>query len=1100
MEQKRTMLIVDDSKINRHLLQAVFRKDYSIIEADDGDVALDILEEKSLEISIVLLDLTMPRVSGYEVVTAMREKLGLDSTPVIVITAADEKESEIKALEMGANDFITKPIDITILKKRVKVLVEREELEKVRLNQILLEEQLLHQKQLNSLLNKVPGGVGIFELTMDKSLKMIDCNSGLLKLFGYDENQKEILIKSNIIDFINPENVSELIRLTEMSMSTLKPFNYTLQVKKADGQYLWVMVSDSAIRVEDGSTQFYTLVVDASEEERIKAELSYRAEFDQLTGIYNKHAFYKATERILRDNPDTVFALICFNIEHFNLVNDLMGHDFGDKVLKEFASALAEKNRHIGTYCRLESDHFAICIPLSKMNMDVYGRISAGLFKSLGMTNKIVIGAGVYKITDRSISVDQMCDRANIALQTVKGNYVNNYAFYDDDMRKAMLVEQEIRDNMVNALEEGQFKIYLQPVHSLSADTTVSAEVLVRWMHPVKGMISPGVFIPVFEKSGFIAKLDYYVWEQTCRYLKERHDKGLPEISVSVNCSRMSMYDPNLCDKIVGLTRKYNINPKLFKVEITESAYSDNPEQLLSTIKALQQYGFLILMDDFGSGYSSLNTLKDIPVDILKIDMKFLKGLETSQRATSIIMSVVLMAKWLRIPTIAEGVETKAQLDFMRSIGCDRIQGYYYSKPLPPEEFEKYISESNTPVMAPPSDETISSEDFEMLFSGNNLVSKLMSTSFGAIGFYRIIDGNLEIIRANERYYEIMGTTPEEMLGTRDVIENHIHSEDRHIVREACKNAMDTGKSINKIFRGIGGKDKDIMWIDSICRYIGGGKESPYFCISFNDITSEVDKENQLSAITNIMPGGIAIFDINDKIHATYTNPGCYALVDYTEEEFKKAGFKDNIKEIIHPDDRPRLINELSKVNKTGEMLSCDFRVKKKDGSYTWIHLNSTSLSQPGAKVQRILAILTDISAQKKSEQQIREIMDLIPGAIFRYCHEDGVIDYMSNTFHSLLGYSMDEFIEMCSNNFYNVIYEKDRKRIYDEVSEMIASGIIHQCEYRALCKCGEIIWMKGIATMTVDADGKHWFTVIILNSTEKTEKYGKQGKEDMQQ
>ncbi|MBN7771824.1 EAL domain-containing protein [Clostridium aminobutyricum] len=422
-----------------------------------------------------------------------------------------------------------------------------------------------------------------------------------------------------------------------------------------------------------------------------KFKLDCRKEYDRLTNIFNRESFYKETKKMLEENPDITYILIRGNIERFKLINDLFGTEVGDRVLRGIGEELTSRLKDKGTYGRLVSDNFVMCFPYKKLDITGLMENCESLFASFKLNYNIQACFGMYIITDITIPVDLMCDRAGLAMQTVKGNYMKRYAFYDNNLRDTILEEQEIISEMNQALESGEFHIFLQPVYSAVTGTPMSAESLVRWFHPKKGIISPTKFIPLFEKNGFIMKLDLYVWECACRQLRKWKDEGHDMMPISVNISRVNFFNPNLCDELIGLVKKYDLEPELLELEITESAYTDNPEQLAQTIKVLQAYGFPILMDDFGSGYSSLNMLKDLPVDVLKIDLKFLSDFEKSTRAGSILISVVRMANWLDIPVIAEGVETKSQLDFLTNIGCDRIQGYYLAKPVATSEFDNLM-------------------------------------------------------------------------------------------------------------------------------------------------------------------------------------------------------------------------------------------------------------------------------------------------------------------------------------------------------------------------------------------------------------------------
>jgi EAL domain-containing protein (putative c-di-GMP-specific phosphodiesterase class I) len=319
--------------------------------------------------------------------------------------------------------------------------------------------------------------------------------------------------------------------------------------------------------------------------------------------------------------------------------------------------------------------------------------------QSLGISHNILFFAGVYPVTDMSVPVDQMCDRASMALNKIKGNYVRRYNFYDVGMRDRMLKEQMIVRDMEFALKDNQFTIFLQPIFRPETNEIVSAEALVRWFHPDSGMISPGYFIPVFERNGFIVKLDRFVWEAVCKFLRSRLDAGKKIVPISVNVSRLNFYSLDLLIFLLNLIKKYDLEPWMLKLEVTESAYTDNPQQLINIINQFKENGFPILMDDFGSGYSSLNMLKNIQIDVLKVDMAFVREIEQSERARTILLMIIGLAKELGMGVVTEGVETQTQLDYITDMGSVDIQGYYFSKPLAVKDFvalfDKYDSLTN---------------------------------------------------------------------------------------------------------------------------------------------------------------------------------------------------------------------------------------------------------------------------------------------------------------------------------------------------------------------------------------------------------------------
>ena len=468
-----------------------------------------------------------------------------------------------------------------------------------------------------------------------------------------------------------------------------------------------------AYAIEIGATEFVTTPLNemiltyrirnalahcqqAEKDAQIK-EMNHYIEIDQLTGLYNRETFYKKAVEIIQENPEVQYCIVYLDINCFKVINDLFHSDTGDLILKTAANFFRQKiNPQIGVSGRIEADHFVLCVPQDTLDMDRLIKEIDTTIKTLGISHNILFFAGVYPVTDITVPIDQMCDRASMALNKIKGNYVRRYNFYDVGMRDRMLKEQMIVRDMEFALKDNQFTIFLQPIYRPETNEIVSAEALVRWFHPESGMISPGYFIPVFERNGFIVKLDRFVWEAVCKFLRSRLDAGKKIVPVSVNVSRLNFYSLDLLIFMLNLIKKYDLEPWMLKLEVTESAYTDNPQQLISIVNQFKENGFPILMDDFGSGYSSLNMLKNIQIDILKVDMAFVREIEQSERARTILLMIIGLAKELGMGVVTEGVETQTQLDYITEMGSVDIQGYYFSKPLAVKDFnalfDKYDS------------------------------------------------------------------------------------------------------------------------------------------------------------------------------------------------------------------------------------------------------------------------------------------------------------------------------------------------------------------------------------------------------------------------
>ena len=417
----------------------------------------------------------------------------------------------------------------------------------------------------------------------------------------------------------------------------------------------------------------------------------YLATYDELTGIYNKQAFYAKTKEMLLDNPDKNFDLLRINIERFKVLNDLFGESTGDKLLRYIGKFLKEINLPLCVSGRLYADNFVVCYEAGKGDSRRMINTLQMVADSFAINNRTILSFGLYRIDDKTLPVSVMCDRANMALWKAKGNFKNPYCEYDEKMRQQVLKEQKIINAMERAIQNKEFTLYLQPQYDIEKGTIIGAEALVRWISLENGFISPGDFIPVFENNGFVYEVDKFIWEESCRYLRKWLDEGREVHPISVNVSRIDLYTPKLVQHLVNLREKYQLPSQYLELEITESAYTEDPEQIITITRQLREAGFVILMDDFGTGYSSLNMLKDIQIDVLKLDMGFLKSSDYSAKGGNILTAILKMAESLKMQTIAEGVETKEQVEFLKSIGCRYVQGFYYSKPLPVGEFEKLI-------------------------------------------------------------------------------------------------------------------------------------------------------------------------------------------------------------------------------------------------------------------------------------------------------------------------------------------------------------------------------------------------------------------------
>lgn len=447
-------------------------------------------------------------------------------------------------------------------------------------------------------------------------------------------------------------------------------------------------------RMMDSNKQLqggYFVLQDRTEEiNKMKVE-HYLATHNRLTDMCNKEYFCEQAEAFIKRHDDMEMLMVCTDIKDFKIVNDILGTQMGDLVLKNTSRMIKEKFPEAVAHGYLGNDIFAILIAKEDFDEERFVfKEQEGFFEGSDkeITYPILNYVGVFEIRDRELPVSVMCDRARMAISMIKGNYHQRVAYYDDVLRDDVLHEQELIADLEAALTEGQMKMYLQPQISAEGKMT-GAEALVYWVHPEKGIISPGRFVPVFERNGLISDVDRYMWEQACVQLRKWKMEGRTDLYISVNISAKDLYYMNIYQVFLSLIARYQINPKNLKLEITESAIAMDFDRHLELIGKLRSIGFVVEMDDFGSGYSSLNMLKDINVDVLKIDMAFLRKGNDEEKSKKILKMIISLSKQLGMQVVTEGVEKEEQVQFLTEMGCDVFQGYYFNKPLDVETFEK---------------------------------------------------------------------------------------------------------------------------------------------------------------------------------------------------------------------------------------------------------------------------------------------------------------------------------------------------------------------------------------------------------------------------
>ncbi|NJJ69441.1 EAL domain-containing protein [Clostridioides difficile] len=430
---------------------------------------------------------------------------------------------------------------------------------------------------------------------------------------------------------------------------------------------------------------FYIIYIKKSNEKEILS-LAYE---DKVTYIGNQNKFYRECSKYLLDKPSLNYIIVYFDINNFKMINDTFGYEFGDNLLITIAKALKEELTEGEVYARLSSDYFAIFCDYKNGRNKIIRKldnIRSNIESNLSIVFEISLCVGIYFVEEGEVDIQKAVNKANMARSVAKGKNIN-YAIYNEDVRNKLSEESMILDDIKIALVKNQFEVYYQPKFSLVTGEMIGSEALIRWNHPEHGFISPAVFIPIAEKSKLILKIGRFVFERVCNDLSEWKKQGKKIVPVSVNLSRVELYQPDIVKFINKTIQMYNLSSDFIEIEITETVAINELNILKNVLNELRKHGFSISMDDFGTGYSSISCLRDMPIDILKLDKSFLGGIEHDERSRNIAKSIVSLAKSLDLVVIIEGVESKEQAELMKQFGCDLVQGFYFARPMPAKNF-----------------------------------------------------------------------------------------------------------------------------------------------------------------------------------------------------------------------------------------------------------------------------------------------------------------------------------------------------------------------------------------------------------------------------
>lgn len=718
----------------------------------------------------------------------------------------------------------------------------------------------------------------------------------------------------------------------------------------------------------------------------------YRSRHDILTGLYDPQTFIAKTVEMLSKNRDVKYTFISIDIDKFKAINDMFGTRLGDIVLRRVAEWLREYCGSSGTYSRIGGDHFAACLPTELVDADYLESCSPIDLSEYEIEYTAISHFGLYEIEDNDMGIHAMRDRAESALDAVKGNYLKRTMYYSE-LQNGIALEHEIAGRMEYALAHGEFKLFFQPVFSLSEHAPVSAEVLVRWENPAMGTITPDSFIPVFEHNYFITKLDVYVWEQACRMIREVREKTGRALRLSVNMSSIDLYIQGIAEKFIALLDKYEIGPGELNVEITETAYLDFPQRLAVFVDKIRERGVKTLLDDFGSGFSSFGMLRDIDVDIIKIDRGLVKDLGTNAgRPGNIVNSIIRTAKMLGAQVVAEGAETDDQIKFLAETGCDLVQGDYFSKPLSEEDFEHYLEQREGRKFLDVAYQKLSELDIDSIWESGRSTNMIFESVPGGVGIFEREGSHISAIRVNRRYYEITGTDPSMLFDGQYDLSNSIQDADRVKLLAACDRS-EASREVEVVICSMKHVGGQIMLVEIRMCFVGRAGELAIYSFALQEIRDRVIYEPVNRAAAG-MDEYIRL--AKQRLTDRYIEGGIIAVycehnspIYYCEDHFAQIGGFENAEDLVkstggnmvglvsHEDYR-RLAESAGRVWSADGEHSIDAgrcKLLRKDGSFFWVNISGTvAETEDGRRIAVMMCV--DKTAEVEAENEVRRQLE----------------------------------------------------------------------------------------------------------------------------
>lgn len=831
---------------------------------------------------------------------------------------------------------------------------------------------------------------------------------------------------------------------------------------------------------------------------------------DPITGLFNYAFFIKEAEKYIKNRTmDTELVAYYLDITNFKLVNEYYGLEGGDALLKAISHFMLTSSRK-GLCGRFFSDNFVKILEVNgdehieAINVNLSLELEQLIREQSEIYPKANLGLaiGLYLIRPEEKGVIQIIDKANTARKSVKSGGLVNSCVYNYELEKAIVEKQQLEVLIKKALKNKEFDFYLQPKINIETGKIVGAEALVRWIQSDGTVKEPAAFLPIMEETGSIVELDFYIYEKVFKYIQKLAKANKELVPISLNVSRRHLNDMEFANKVHQLAIKYNVLPVLIEFEITENIFIQSLENAKTLIKRLNSYGYQISVDDFGSGFSSLNILKDLNFDILKIDRKFISGDRyDSQKNKAIMSSVIDMAKKLKMGVILEGVETIDHVKFMKTLGCIIAQGYFFDKPLNKEEFLEHVEDkdcyqkllvNNTSFKPAKADISNEYKELEEMTAGElgSIVNRLFETMPSGIVGINAQDG--KILFTNSKVFEITGYSKEEIIGEEHDFQDILKLKNIMKIKnmDVRQEIFSKGKFYNEY--PITKKNGDIAYIRVSGGYANSVEWGNFLLCTIYDITNEYEvrkeieqSQRTMDEILKSIHGGVARLVVSDKFRVDFGSDGFYELCGYNRLKSLLHPFYNRFRNIIYHEDIQR-VREITEQIIKGEVHQIEHRIYRGDGTVAWVEGHISKVYKKDQEVI-IEVFYIDTTNQKTVEEKQRKfyttVYDSVLCGIIQYEESNGVyigINANSEAIN-MLGYTdhLKDFWKVRTPDMLGFIHPDDREEYLEKLKSLKYEGDTVKFEHRILKMDETIAWLQGAAKMIRNQDGK-----LIIQST----------------